>query len=189
MKSQVLHTVWCNISCEAAGEIWNWSLLGVKGLTRQHDHTGMALISRALEIQRRTMKQYQLRKCPGTFLRRASSVIQFGAELIWQIKDDYTTNSRTSLSHFLFERLGECASGTCLYVGGAALLLQIWAESSLNTASCQIFNLVPRPLDVLRVSLARGLGWGGDDWNYFQAKHGRKHAQYDHNPLENGGHK
>ena len=29
MKSQVLHTVWCNISGEAAGEIWNWSLLGV----------------------------------------------------------------------------------------------------------------------------------------------------------------
>ena len=28
MKSQVLHTVWCNISGEAAGEIWNWSLLG-----------------------------------------------------------------------------------------------------------------------------------------------------------------
>ena len=32
MKSQVLHTVWCHISAEAAGEIWNWSLLGVKGL-------------------------------------------------------------------------------------------------------------------------------------------------------------
>ena len=32
MKSQVLHTVWCNISGEATGEIWNWSLLGMKGL-------------------------------------------------------------------------------------------------------------------------------------------------------------
>ena len=32
MKSQVLHTVWCYISGEAAGEIWKWSLLGVKGL-------------------------------------------------------------------------------------------------------------------------------------------------------------
>ena len=28
MKSQVLHTVWCNITGEAAGEIWAWSLLG-----------------------------------------------------------------------------------------------------------------------------------------------------------------
>ena len=27
MKSQVLHTVWCYISGEASGEIWNWSLL------------------------------------------------------------------------------------------------------------------------------------------------------------------
>ena len=25
MRSQVLHTVWCNTSGEAAGEIWNWS--------------------------------------------------------------------------------------------------------------------------------------------------------------------
>ena len=32
MKSQVLHTVWCHISCEAAGEIWHRSLSGVKGL-------------------------------------------------------------------------------------------------------------------------------------------------------------
>ena len=33
MKTQVLHTVWCIISGEAAGEIWNWSLMGVKWLT------------------------------------------------------------------------------------------------------------------------------------------------------------
>ena len=33
MKSQVLHTVRCNIFGEAAEEIWNWSLFGVKGLT------------------------------------------------------------------------------------------------------------------------------------------------------------
>ena len=32
MKSQVLHTVWCNISGEDEGEIWNWSLFRVKGL-------------------------------------------------------------------------------------------------------------------------------------------------------------
>ena len=34
MKSHVLHTVWCYISGEAAGEIWHWSLLGVKGDSR-----------------------------------------------------------------------------------------------------------------------------------------------------------
>ena len=32
MKSQVLHTVWCNISGEASEEIWHQSLLEVKGL-------------------------------------------------------------------------------------------------------------------------------------------------------------
>ena len=31
-KSKVIHAVWCNITCEAAGEIWTWSLLGVRGL-------------------------------------------------------------------------------------------------------------------------------------------------------------
>ena len=34
MKSQVLLTVWCNISGGAGGEIWHWSLSGVKGLMR-----------------------------------------------------------------------------------------------------------------------------------------------------------
>ena len=29
MKSQVLHTVWCYISGKDAGEVWNWSVLGV----------------------------------------------------------------------------------------------------------------------------------------------------------------
>ena len=33
MKSQVLLTLWCNISGDAAEEIWSWSPVGVKGLT------------------------------------------------------------------------------------------------------------------------------------------------------------
>ena len=33
MKGEVPHTVWCNISDKVAGEMWNWSLLGVKGLS------------------------------------------------------------------------------------------------------------------------------------------------------------
>ena len=32
MKIKVLHTVWCNNTGEAEGEIWHWSLMGVKGL-------------------------------------------------------------------------------------------------------------------------------------------------------------
>ena len=35
MKSQLRHTVWCNISGEAAGEIWTLSLLRVKGLRQK----------------------------------------------------------------------------------------------------------------------------------------------------------
>ena len=32
LQSEALHIVWCYNSCEAAGEMWSWSLLGVKGL-------------------------------------------------------------------------------------------------------------------------------------------------------------
>ena len=39
MKSYVLHTVWCHISGEAAGEIWHWSLSGVKGLIQSSNST------------------------------------------------------------------------------------------------------------------------------------------------------
>ena len=34
MESQVLHTVWCNISGEAEGEIRHWSLLGMTRFNR-----------------------------------------------------------------------------------------------------------------------------------------------------------
>ena len=34
-KANFFHTVWCNISGEVAGEIWSWSLLGVKGLMHE----------------------------------------------------------------------------------------------------------------------------------------------------------
>ena len=34
MKSQVLHTVWCNITGEGTGEIWTWSLLEYPGFQR-----------------------------------------------------------------------------------------------------------------------------------------------------------
>ena len=37
MKSELLQTVWRYISGEAAGEIWNWSLLRVKGLKNRMD--------------------------------------------------------------------------------------------------------------------------------------------------------
>ena len=43
MKSQVLHTLSCSISCEAAWEIWNWSLLGMKGLTLSLDMKSQVL--------------------------------------------------------------------------------------------------------------------------------------------------
>ena len=31
-KSKLIPAVWCNVTCEAAGQIRTWSLLGVRGL-------------------------------------------------------------------------------------------------------------------------------------------------------------
>ena len=42
MKSQVLHTVWCNISGEAAGEISHW--LAVKGLSCRNLKTSNVML-------------------------------------------------------------------------------------------------------------------------------------------------
>ena len=36
MKSQVLHAVWCNVSGEAVGEIWKWSLFKLTSAVPQH---------------------------------------------------------------------------------------------------------------------------------------------------------
>ena len=42
MKSQVLLTVWCNITGEAAGEIWTSSLSGVRGLKLSSENRQVA---------------------------------------------------------------------------------------------------------------------------------------------------
>ena len=49
MKSQVLHTVWCYISGEAAGEFWHWSLSGVKGLNYQFTQHHLIYFSKSWE--------------------------------------------------------------------------------------------------------------------------------------------
>ena len=49
--SQVHHTVWCNISAEAAGEIWHWSLLG-GGVKTFVLHTNKSQCRRTLSLPR-----------------------------------------------------------------------------------------------------------------------------------------
>ena len=40
----MLYFCWCNISGEAAGEIWNWSLLGVKAVTQKQRRLNLVLL-------------------------------------------------------------------------------------------------------------------------------------------------
>ena len=77
MKSQVLHIVWCNISGETAGKIWNWSLLEVKGLT-------LSLL-RVINVKFQPLQPRQ-KSYPTKY-------DEFGFSQLTQTKDDYTTNS------------------------------------------------------------------------------------------------
>ena len=58
MKSQVLHTVWCNIAGEAAGETRNWSLLGMKGLIIHFQIKNTAMLERNSIPQDELKKKY-----------------------------------------------------------------------------------------------------------------------------------
>ena len=65
MKSQVLHTVWSNISGEAVGGIWNWSLVGVKGLTMTlQPLNGSSLLRSAISPARTLLHHPLLSPCP-----------------------------------------------------------------------------------------------------------------------------
>ena len=44
--------MWCNICGVAAGEIWNWSLLGVKGLRQPATHWSPAYRSPTVDVSR-----------------------------------------------------------------------------------------------------------------------------------------
>ena len=74
MKSQVLHTVWCNMTGEATGEIGTSSLLGVKGLKLPHSslscHQGV--VARSLHSpcgMNQTKRSHTERAQPSGVLR------------------------------------------------------------------------------------------------------------------------
>ena len=84
MKSQVLHTVWCNVSGEIAGEIWHWSLLGAKGLsTRAGDDDGNA--GETIKLTAVDSKQKVHVRCTWSRGRRASRATLIASLLFcWQ---------------------------------------------------------------------------------------------------------
>ena len=74
MKNQVLHTVLCFISGEAAREIWNWSLLEVKGLTVK-TWSLVASWSSRTNVSSPEICCRRLRRCYCNFFPRRSSIV------------------------------------------------------------------------------------------------------------------
>ena len=90
MKNQVLHTAWCYISDGAAGEIWYWSLLGVKGLRQR---TLKMMPCRAECPYRKYMEPERPQIDPGGNLIRSRRI------LYCILEAQETTNNRYTTSH------------------------------------------------------------------------------------------
>ena len=78
MKSQVLHTVWCHIPCEAAGEFWHWSLSGVKGL---NVHASLFLNMRRILYQNACLQCWKQTNGPNSFSLKLVQVARSEIEM------------------------------------------------------------------------------------------------------------
>ena len=78
MKSQVLHTIWCNISGEAAGEIWNWSLWEWKGNAKCLSITCLANGFSLSEEQRRFVWMIGVGEGPKFYYPPCGNACQIG---------------------------------------------------------------------------------------------------------------
>ena len=86
MKSQVLHTVWCDISGEAAGGIWHWSLVGVKGLIFSSTLVGDSRIPRPNPVTWNRHRGNTLFGRPGTpILSQQLLHTMTNPRLFWQL--------------------------------------------------------------------------------------------------------
>ena len=107
MKGKLLHTVWCNIfSREAAGEIWNWSLFGVKGIIWSANCTCFVRLSCRYRLTAGTSEKIQLGSLIAAFQVARDMVTptedwfekqQECTEQDWRLV--YTYDASTSISH------------------------------------------------------------------------------------------
>ena len=113
MENQVLHTVWCYIPGEAAGEIWNWSLLGVKGLSQTSLRllklqVCCALVSCSLPLSLLGLINLKFPLHHNhKYLPHSMKNWEFHGLLRWKMITQPILT--TSLTHFLFEWIGECS--------------------------------------------------------------------------------
>ena len=123
--SQVLYTVWCNVSGEAAGEIWHWSLLW-KGWLCMHQ---WPLLRRGIWIVQRFVHGcphwcsvralLQPRKYKGT--DRLYQLIKFEANT-WP----WVLHGRNQRCAFLLVAAGRGFEIICIHCARATLLSISW---------------------------------------------------------------
>ena len=93
---KVFHAVWCNISGEFPGEIWNWSLLGVKGLTSYRgweciEEKGGSLGYLKLFWAKPSWKEISLHPCTSFYSKRQTTVRSFAIVRTWEKQPSSST--------------------------------------------------------------------------------------------------
>ena len=126
MKSQVLLTVWCTISGEATGEIWHWSLSGVKGLNVPIRNMTFAKFLMHFQISSHSMK----------------NLFFFSSLLGWNMIILPTLTPRTDT--LLSEMIGECTFLTWEWKGKERCqhispIVGICSKSKVTNSSNSIF--------------------------------------------------
>ena len=120
LNAQIIDTLpgcynWCNIFGEAVGEIWHWSLLGVKGL--------ILLLPRVINFKF-PLKPYQK--------YYTTQYEEVGFSSLTQMEHDYTTNSHCINYTFFFKWLGECTLWTWRYLAQLYLGIQLFLDYKVH---------------------------------------------------------
>ena len=129
MKSQVLHTVWRNISAKAAGEIWYSSLLGVKGLQIYLGGGGGRAVS-PIKKQEFCYVIPQNRECWNVSFHAESewhdheSGVEMPVNTYWGVSTHEPVQVRPIRKELLQRDSWECRHNCVMY--------KVWNETGLN---------------------------------------------------------
>ena len=159
MKSQILHTVWCDISGEAAGKIWNWLLrdeyFGSVVLTKVGTNTEdqwRSFERQLSSIHSHRQKPERSKPQQSDILRRYSALIclLLVAHFFCHQPNAVTSDSRMSFNiqcrlRLLWQRLDAWnMSGDCVSYGVPLALLGSLGEDGRPRRQCQWNNYTNR---------------------------------------------
>ena len=168
MKSKVLHTVWCNISGEAAGEIWHWSLLTTQRFTA---HAGMCgkTLSCQLKIDQCIIELREKKTLEMTFralsLRRSAGLTKAWPLFLIPTPQTWYVDVSIMSDKILNGKSQRTLSGRVKIQKGREYLIRTQA-TKMQTNSATVLYAISTSRVITAIDNAGGgggKGTGGDD--------------------------